>query len=176
MVKALSYVGRLEEYKGVQHIIKCLRLLDPEYRLTIVGEGPYYSSLRALAKHERVEGQVRFIPRLERSAMIDLYATSSVYVYLSKLEAFGLTVAEALAAGTPCVVRRGSALEEWVDNVHCFGIVDPNDVATLAGLIGRASEARQDPIRLLNWNEVVDRLVDVYETTLAGQRMPEKIR
>lgn len=85
-----------------------------------------------------------------------------VLVLLSKQEAYGLVVAEALAAKTPCVVAKTSALAEWVDERNVFGLDYPIDVKELAGLIERVSNVNVGDVKLMDWDEVGKRLVNLY--------------
>jgi glycosyltransferase involved in cell wall biosynthesis len=79
-------------------------------------------------------------------------------------------VAEALAAGTPCVVANTSALTEWVDNRTCFGVNSPINLKELASQINRALDSGVDKAdtekwvgkKILDWNKVVERLEKVY--------------
>lgn len=122
--KTLLYVGRLEEYKGVQYIIQSMPELQ-EFRLKVVGKGPYEAELRSMAKSLGVEGRVEWLKDLSRRELLKCYAGADIFLMLSSHEAYGITVAEALAAGTPCVVAKGSALEEFVDGTRCLGVDEP---------------------------------------------------
>jgi glycosyltransferase involved in cell wall biosynthesis len=108
----LLTVGRLEEYKGVQHVIRAMAVL-PEYDLLIAGSGSYREQLEQIASDEGVAAQVEFLGYVDDEALPGLYAGAEVYVTMSEFEAYGMTVAEALAAGTPCVVRDEAALQDW---------------------------------------------------------------
>ena len=48
-LKVILYVGRLEEYKGVQYAIRALPFL-PWHRLHVIGKGPYKEALLQEAK------------------------------------------------------------------------------------------------------------------------------
>jgi glycosyltransferase involved in cell wall biosynthesis len=122
--KLLLYVGRLEEYKGVQYIIKSLPELQ-DFRLRIVGKGPYEAELRNMESSSGVEGRVEWLKDLSRKELLECYADADIFLMLSSHEAYGITVAEALAAGTPCIVAKGSALEEFVNGKNCIGIENP---------------------------------------------------
>ena len=61
--KVLLYVGRLEEYKGVQYAIRALPHLSG-YTLVVIGRGPYRDELRRLAAGLGLEGRVRFLEGL----------------------------------------------------------------------------------------------------------------
>lgn len=96
-----------------------------------------------------------------------------MFVLLSRNEAFGITVAEALSSGLPCIVSRTSALAEWIDGKSCFGIDYPIDIKELSGLVtqvARLSPGRRDGI--MDWNDVADRTAKVYSALLSDGRPP----
>lgn len=88
---------------------------------------------------------------------------------LSSHEAYGITVAEALAAGIPCVVAKGSALEEFVDGRNCIGIENPVSkekvVKALKGLEKDKKEKSYGLNSIADWDEVADKTIKVYEST-----------
>jgi glycosyltransferase involved in cell wall biosynthesis len=117
----LLTVGRLEEYKGVQHVIRAMTSL-PEYDLLIAGSGSYREQLEQIVSEEGVASRVEFLGYVDDEALPGLYAGAEVYVTMSEFEAYGMTVAEALAAGTPCVVRDEAALQDWTQNRAVVGV------------------------------------------------------
>ena len=160
--KTILYVGRLEQYKGVQYIIQMLPLLGDEYRLEIVGRGFYQGELTALVDRLGLSQRVKFNGLVPREELIKMYFQAAVLVLLSQREAFSMVVAEALAAKTPCVVANTSALKEWVDNRNCFGVDYPIDIAQLAEVIGKAVDRRVGDVKLWDWDEVVRELEYAY--------------
>ena len=156
-------VGRLEKYKGMQFLIEVLPKLGRDFVLEIVGKGPYKNSLVKLAKKLNVEDRVRFYQNLSRPELLQKYADADVFVLLSKHEAYGISVAEALCAGTPCIVADTSALSEWIDNENCFGIDYPINSVELAELIHNIIGKRVESIMVLDWDEVAEKLVHLYE-------------
>lgn len=164
--KMLLYVGRLEEYKGVQYIIQSLPELQ-DFRLRIVGKGPYEEKLRDMANNLGVAERVEWLKDLSRGELLECYASADVFLMLSSHEAYGITVAEALASGTPCVVAKGSALEEFVDGINCIGIEKPPTkekvIKVLQGM--EKLKKQKNPgteIGLLDWNNVVDKIGEIY--------------
>jgi len=160
--KTILYVGRLEEYKGVQYIIQALPLLDDDFCLEIVGRGTYETELESLADKLGLSHRVRFNQFLPRSELLKMYNRAQVFVLLSQSEAFSIVVAEALAGKTPCVVANTSALREWVDNRNCFGVDYPIDIAQLAGLINEAMGRKVTDVTLWDWDDVVQELEKIY--------------
>jgi glycosyltransferase involved in cell wall biosynthesis len=106
------YVGRLEKLKGVQDLLA----LFAGYRqadLVVAGTGSYAPALREQA---RGLPHVTFLGPVHPSALGGLYARAlAVLVPSLCYETFGLAAAEALAHGTPAVVRRIGALPEVID-------------------------------------------------------------
>lgn len=163
--KILLYVGRLEEYKGVQYIVQSLPDLQ-EFRLRVVGKGSYEEELRNMAERLGVTERIEWLKDLSRKELLECYESADVFLMLSSHEAYGITVAEALAAGTPCVVAKGSALEEFVDGRNCLGIESPvisnkvsKAIKMLEGNKHRISFSKTQV--LMDWNEVVKKIESV---------------
>lgn len=70
---------------------------------------------------------VSFIPRLNREEVRKYISSSKVLLSASKLETFGLTIAESLALGTPVVVTDSGGPREIVEQGDGF-IVKQNDI------------------------------------------------
>jgi glycosyltransferase involved in cell wall biosynthesis len=115
-----------------------------------------------------VADRVHFLSYVPDDDLPALYAGAAAFVTCSGFEAYGLTVAEALAAGTPCVVRRAGALVDWTDREDCVGVgsdaaVSPADVADgVREAVGR--DAPSDP--LPTWDEVVAETETLYRGVL----------
>jgi glycosyltransferase involved in cell wall biosynthesis len=161
--KSILCVSRLEKYKGIQYLIEVLPRLESDVVLEIVGKGPYKENLVKLVKNLNINERVKFFQELPRSELLQKYADADVFVLLSKHEAFGLSVAEALCAGTPCIVANTSALAEWIDDENCFGIDYPIDLDALADLIRKVMGKKVCKPVVLDWDEVANRLAELYE-------------
>jgi len=90
---------------------------------------------------------------------------------LSSFEAYSIAVAEALVAGTPCVIANTSALSEWIDNRTCYGVDLPislNDLAEKINSVLENGMKRREMRKwigkkILDWNDVVKQLEKIYE-------------
>lgn len=162
--RVILCVARLEKYKGIDFLIKVLPKLENDIRLEIVGKGPEGNSLKTLVNSLRLSDRVTFYSDLSRKELLQKYANADLFALLSRYEAYGISVAEALCAGTPCVVANTSALSEWVDNKNCFGIDYPINVDKLANLIHDVIGKKVENIRIPDWDEVAEKLVHLYES------------
>lgn len=169
--RSVLYVGRLETYKGVQYLVEVLPKLQKDVVLEIVGSGSLRSRLERRAKELGISDRVKFYQDLSRRDLLQLFVDADVFVSLSQYEAYGLVVAEALVAGTPCIVANSSALTEWIDDKTCFGISHPIVLSELAEAISNILSCRvrgdfvsisQVGSKILSWDYVVSRLENLY--------------
>lgn len=102
---ALS-LGRLDENaKAVSLLPEFFRDLAPEsYGLTIAGDGPDEAMLSQAVAEAGTNAS--FIGRVERQDLIRIYGRHNVFLFPSRFEGMGLTLAEAMAAGLVPVAAR----------------------------------------------------------------------
>jgi len=161
--KIILYVGRIEKYKGLDYVVEALTLLPENFILEIVGDGCYRQKIVELTRDLKVADRVKFYKDLTRKELVERYAEADVLILLSKHEAYGLVVAEALASGTPCIVANTSALSEWVDGITVFGIDYPIDINKLAKLISKVVEIEiKKKVNVPDWKFVATRIREVY--------------
>jgi len=150
--KIILYVGRFEKYKNIQLLMKAMKYL-PDYELKIIGSGPYLSELKKI-----LIPQIEIIKNLSDSEVARWYKTCSVFVTLSDIEAFGLTVVEALASGKPVVVNDATSLSEFADKYNCVKKikVHKQNSIELAKLIEQTSKIKIKNVDLsdYNWDKI----------------------
>jgi glycosyltransferase involved in cell wall biosynthesis len=100
----------------------------PDARLVIVGDDRTWPSqdLRAVAASQGVDSRVDYRQYLPDQALAQLYATASVFAFLSEYEGFGLTPLEAMSAGLPAVVLNTPVAREVYGDAAIF--VEKGDI------------------------------------------------
>lgn len=166
-MRTLLYVGRLEKYKGVQHMINALPHLK-DFRLEIIGKGTFESNLRKLAEKLSVAERINWYKNITREELVQHYASADVFLMLSTHEAYGIAVAEALVSGMHCIVAMGSALDEFVDGERCLGVEMPVTTDKLVEAIQRLKNAGRgimdaNNLPFADWDDVADKLIDIYK-------------
>jgi glycosyltransferase involved in cell wall biosynthesis len=163
--KTILCVGGIEEYKRVDVLIRSLKYMDREISLEIVGKGGTKNQLLRLTSELGLNDRVRYYENLPRNELLQKYASASVFASVSRLEAFGISVAESLAAGTPCAVANSTALSEWVDGKNCLGIDDPDNPRKVADIVIQAMglHVNLPEGRLKDWGEITALTLKVYE-------------
>lgn len=107
-------VSRLAAGKGLTGAVSAWPKLPPRDRdVHLVIAGTDFGEKRALQQRIaqlNLKGRVHLLGHLSRADLIGAYQHANVLLHPSHYEAFGITVAEALAAGTPVVARNAGAL------------------------------------------------------------------
>ncbi len=123
--KIVFALGRLVEYKGFEYLIKASRYLDEDYIILIAGKGPLYEKLSQTIDNLDVSNKVRmlgFVPDNMIGSYLkamDLFVLSSI----TKNEAFGLVLCEAMYFGKPIVATNiKSSGVNWVNQNNVTGI------------------------------------------------------
>lgn len=179
----LLYLGRLHPYKKVAGLVRAFeaavkaepRGTGGDWALVIAGEGEpsYRRELERVARECGVSDRVRFQGYVVGDEKSGLLANAGVLVLASKSENFGMSVAEALAHGTPCVVTR-TAPWEGLEREGCGCWVDDSGEALAEGmrrLMALSSDERRAMgargrawmERDFSWDSVARRLVTLYK-------------
>ena len=98
----LFAVGRHVPYKGMEYLVRASKLLGDGCSVCIGGEGELTPSLKALAEGDE---KVRFLGRISDSELKAYLAACDVFCFpsITKNEAFGIALAEAMAFAKPSV-------------------------------------------------------------------------
>jgi glycosyltransferase involved in cell wall biosynthesis len=126
-------VGRLTVRKGIEDVVALshsLRDLAGGVEVVVVGAPSLWSDYSGLLE-DLDEAVGRAVGHLDRDAVAALVARSLCLVQLSRYEPFGLTVAEALACGTPVVVTAAVGAAEGLPE-DVARVVEPGDVAAVS--------------------------------------------
>ncbi len=130
--KIVLFVGRLVPYKGVGVLLAAASKVDAVF--LIVGEGPMKA---ALAEEARDMPNVVFEGRVADGLLPSYYGGCDVLALpsVTRQEAFGLVLVEAMACGRPVVSTNFSGMPYVVGDGGM--LVAPGDPEALAGALNR---------------------------------------
>jgi glycosyltransferase involved in cell wall biosynthesis len=160
-------IGRLLAYKQVDRLISALPYAPAAARLVIVGAGPVEPELRQQVADAGLADRVAFAGRVDDAELRRWLRSATVVASLSREEAYGLVLAEGLAAGAAVVASGIDAHREVLER-QPLGVLVPVDAepraigAAIADAIGR--RARPHDVSVVHgWDEVAARTLGVYE-------------
>jgi glycosyltransferase involved in cell wall biosynthesis len=144
--RGVLFVGRLNEQKGLRHLLEALARGSSSMPLTVLGEGPDAAALHALAARLGVDDRVTWHGRVLQSQLADHYRAARALVVPSREEGLGLVVAEAALCGTPSVAFESGGLPDVVGGRDTGWLVPPGDVDALARTLDDVERADVDAV------------------------------
>ncbi|MEU9442278.1 glycogen synthase [Streptomyces sp. NPDC048304] len=179
------FVGRITRQKGVPHLLRAVRDIDPGVQVVLCAGAPDTPEIdrefRELFEElSRVRAGVFWIPQmLPRPEVIQLLTRAAVFVCPSVYEPLGIVNLEAMACGTPVVASRVGGIPEVVDDGRTGLLVDVDDdfepglARALDTVLGdpdaarRMGEAgRRRAAGEFGWDAVARRTAALYEEIL----------
>lgn len=166
----ILYVGRLEKYKNIHLIIKAMEYLS-ESHFHIIGEtGNYKNEIEKLIHKLNLENRVKILSDVSDDEKYRWMKTCSLFVNMSSIEAFGMTVLEALAAGKPVIVNEEGGLRELADKfdgvfpVHVHEIKDRVSIKKLATAIEeKMGGSVSTDLGEYNWDNIIEKVENLYK-------------
>ena len=146
-VPIVFFVGRHIEYKGLPYLIEAEKHIKADCAVVIAGNGPLTTKLREQCQSKRVY----FVGRLTEDELRWYHHAATVFAFpsITKNEAFGVALAEAMYCNTPAVTFTipGSGVN-WVNLHNVTGLEVPNGdaiayAAAIDKLLGDEILARQ---------------------------------
>lgn len=183
----LLFTGRVAPIKALANLIAAMKI-SQGWRLRIVGpdEDGHVAELKALAEETGVAGRIDFVGPKYGAELEQEYRHADCFILPSFSENFGSVVVEAMAAGVPVIVSRGTPWQE-VEERQCGWWVE-NDPETLARTIvemmalsedercAMGARGREWIRRDFSWESVGREMLSAYEWLCHGGERPECVR
>ncbi|MGW5634726.1 glycogen synthase [Streptomyces sp. NPDC003832] len=182
------FVGRITRQKGVPHLLRAVRDIDPAAQVVLCAGAPdtpeidreFRELFEELSRHR---AGVHWIPQmLPRPEVIQLLTHAAAFVCPSVYEPLGIVNLEAMACGTPVVASLVGGIPEVVEDGKTGLLVDVDeDPEVFEGALARALDSvlgdpegaramgeagRQRAVGEFGWDAVARRTVRLYEEIL----------
>ncbi|MER7739131.1 glycogen synthase [Streptomyces sp. NPDC096538] len=176
------FVGRITRQKGVPHLLRAVRDIDPAAQVVLCAGAPDTPEIdrefRELYEElSRVRDGVHWIPQmLPRPEVIQLLTHAAVFACPSVYEPLGIVNLEAMACGTAVVASRVGGIPEVVDDGGTGLLVDVDDdfeaalTRALDAVLGDPDTARamgeagrERAVTEFGWDAVARRTAALYE-------------
>ena len=179
------FVGRITRQKGVPHLLRAVRDIDPAAQVVLCAGAPDTPEIdqefrELFGELSGVRDGVFWIPKmLPRPEVIQLLTHAALFVCPSVYEPLGIVNLEAMACGTPVVASAVGGIPEVVDDGTTGLLVPPGDdfeaglARAMDTVLGdpaaarRMGEAgRERAVGEFGWDAVARRTAGLYEEIL----------
>ncbi len=144
------FVGRLTKAKGVDILIKAIKILKEKYqkeiKAAIVGKGYLEEELKELVMKLGIEKEVEFLG--VRRDIEKLMKSTKLFVLPSRWEGLPLTILEAMSSGAGIIATKVGGIPEVIQNGKEGILISSEDSETLAGAIAELLKDRELRVKL----------------------------
>ncbi len=177
----LLAVGTLEPRKNLVRLVRAFERVYAEHPgvglVLVGGRGWRDAAIRDALGGSSAREAIATTGYVDQKELVALYQGARALCYPSLYEGFGLPVVEAMAAGTPALVSRGSSLDEVAGDAALA--VDPLDVDAIAAamarlldddaIVGVLAEAGRKRAAALSWHNTAIATRAVFSRVAAGR-------
>ncbi|MFD1569829.1 glycosyltransferase family 4 protein [Halorubrum laminariae] len=158
----LFFVGRHTDQKGISHLLYAMKKLrGRDTTLVVGGSGHQTEQLKRFAELLGIADRVEFVGYVPEAELGDYYAAADAFVSPSFAEPFGITITEALEAGTQVVATRSGVAEVLPDG--CLVEVETDSESIVEGLITALDRESPPTYERREWSAVAEDTLAVYE-------------
>ena len=161
----LIFVGTNSIRKGFDLLPKIMQQLGDDFQLFYTSNAEQYEPLP--------KNMIQLPPQKTTQDLANTYRTMDALLFPSRLEGFGLVVAEAMACGLPVVITNGSALTELVYHGETGFLCEKDNIDDFVQTIRNLKEypelyievgkrARDVAATRFSIDEMVNQYIDLY--------------
>ncbi|MDE2421508.1 MAG: glycosyltransferase family 4 protein [Gammaproteobacteria bacterium] len=166
----LVFVGTNSIRKGFDLLPKIMQQLGDDFQLFYTSNAEQYEPLP--------KNMIQLPPQRTAHDLAKTYRTMDALVFPSRLEGFGLVVAEAMACGLPVVIADSSSLTELVEHGNTGFLCEKDNIDDFVQTIRELKEdpelsvvvgkrARNSAIIRFSIDEMVNQYIDIYAELLS---------
>lgn len=126
------YCGRIAKEKNIDEIIEYLSEINYEFKLHIIGDGPYLNELKNNIDNKflNIKNNIIYIGILKHNELYNYYLNlvNRIFIFTSISETFGKTPMEAGACGIPIFIKKSLTTKYLYKNkINAFIFKDKDD-------------------------------------------------
>lgn len=172
----ILYIGGYSPRKNILGLIEAFSILKTKFhrdiKLVISGnKGISYSIYKKRVEELRIEDNVIFTGFISMKHIPYLYNASSLFVYPSFYEGFGLPPIEAMACGVPVIASKASSIPEILQDSAL--LIDPHNIDILCSKMHAVlmNKCLQNALiskglkrtSQLSWNKTAEKTLNAYK-------------
>ncbi len=185
--KIILFVGRLVEVKGLDYLLKSIKLVieqegDHKVVLLVAGDGPLKSKYKNMVNDLKIIDHVIFLGEVKHSDLWNYYSIADVVVVPSIVDSSGyqeglpVVVIEALSSGRPVIgTRTNGIMELIIDGVNGLLVESENSqdlkdkiikVLSDKDVAHTLSKNAASSVRQYNWKKISDEYYTIFQDSI----------
>jgi glycosyltransferase involved in cell wall biosynthesis len=108
--------------------LKELKKEIEDFQLTIVGDGPEKNKLLSYVKKNGLKKNIIFSGVLNKYKIAKLMNKSDYLLSVSSVETFGITIAEAISCGLPCIIIDSGGPQDYINQENSYLVNNFSDI------------------------------------------------
>lgn len=160
--KSILTVSRLQESKGIQTLIKACSQIDMgEWKVNILGEGPFRGELESLINKYKLQDKVFLRGYVSNEEHIWYLSTSSIYFTGSWFEAMPVSVLEAMASQNVIIASDIEPHRQLLPE-DCIYYSEEDLIEKLKKTMERTEFIYQYDIKEYEWVNIIQQYRQIY--------------
>lgn len=178
----LLFVGRVDAHKKIDNLIYVLKALIVDgYDVVLKIIGPDWNGTKAklinLIRTLNLSKYVLFFDSVSDEELLNELKKANIFVSASEYEGFGISVVEAMASGTVCILNDIPPFKELISDNKNGLIVNFNDYCSAKNVIvnilklniekyNEISARNYANVKQYSWDFVTAKILDIYKNIL----------
>ncbi|MEJ2249399.1 MAG: glycosyltransferase [Candidatus Lokiarchaeota archaeon] len=173
------YLGRLNEIKGLNYLIRAFSMIEKNKKLKLVLVGPddnYLNYLISLILKYNLKNRVKIINGLYGQEKLEAYSGADIFCLPSIYDCCPNSMIEALAAGLPVVTTSNNNLCNIIED-SCGEVIEPKNPVEIKESILRivknldtirisTNKHKNEVLNSFDWDNIVNSLENYYYKSL----------
>ncbi len=173
--KSILMCSRILPRKGFQYVIEAVKDMELDWKVHVVGEGPYLPELKRLAESSKTA--IKFWGWLDSNdpRFYELFSKSAIFIFPSEAENFPSVLLEALASGMAIITSTAGGCPEVVGKAGI--LVEPRDTEGIRNMLTKLIDSDQLRQQLgkqalerarqqFNWENIARQYLNCYSRIL----------
>lgn len=136
----VGYIGRLSPEKNLGFLSRAVLLFLKQHKdayFLVAGKGPLEETIRDFFASQKMQHRLILTGVLDSQALVDAYHAMDVFAFASQSETQGVSLVEAMAAGTPVVALDAIGIHGLIKDGVNGVLLDREDQAEFAAALLR---------------------------------------
>lgn len=167
--KIMLYVGRINEVKGIRHLLDAMKRFQDfgnlDIELKIIGFGPQEKRFKEYAKRLNLKN-TEFLGSIFGEKKLDYLSAADVLVLPSSKEGAPVIIMEAMARNLPVVASNAGGVRLMIKNGESGIIIKPRNtdeiIREVKGILKWKNKNIKKYAKIYKWKEIIEKIVKEY--------------